>query len=135
MVSESENLIEKECLMIHKILFGQAPPSAKIITLYKSLNTIYFNNSQSLQLTQKLVNKKTDLEAIEYALRIKNNNNILTKKFRSLTFICEGHHEYYTFFVNDKDASLKSFLLLTFIPFRAIFMLIKGKMLIKIYGI
>lgn len=106
---------------------------------YQSANETIFSETLDLARQQshvdKLVNAKVDLEAIEYAWRIKNQENILSKKMQILFYLLESNSDFYPTFINPQDSHYKGIFSLITALFTSIYKLLKGKLLLGHYEI
>jgi hypothetical protein len=93
------------------------------------------NTTESVVNIHKIIEKKLDVEAIEFFLRLKNRNNLLTQKLHALTYLVEVRKDFYEDFYLEKDSFFRGFLSLVYFTLRSIFKFIKGSAQVKIYGI
>ena len=82
-----------------------------------------------------ILQRSLDVEAIEFALRRRNPQNLLTKKLLILCYLAESRGAYFTTFVNEQYRPVRSFIKLSFATFRSVYKLVKGQCLIRMYGI
>lgn len=115
-IKHSDDVIDRY-IKAHKYVFR----SPEIEILHVDLKTI--------------IQKKLDLEAIEFALRFSNKDNLLTKKIHMLIYILESKQKYNDLFLNYEKNFLKGFSLLIFYTLRSIYLLSKGKYLIWRYDL
>jgi hypothetical protein len=85
---------------------------------------------EQFETINKAVHLNLDIEAIELALRRKNLQHPLLQKMKIMTYLleCDSHH--YHFFINEKDAFLKSLMILFYSFLHASYKLLKGKLLV-----
>ena len=76
-----------------------------------------------------------DIEAIEFALRRKIPQNVLTKKLLILCYLAESRNDYFATFVNEQDQPLRAFFELSLYTFRSLYKLLKGRFLIRMYDV
>ena len=84
---------------------------------------------------QTILKYKLDIEAIEFYLRIKFRNNVLTKKLHGLLYLIEVKGDFFDDFHVEKNSLVTGFLNLSFYTVRSIYKFLKGQMLVKFYGI
>jgi hypothetical protein len=83
----------------------------------------------------KIIHKKLDVEAIEFFLRLRNRNNILTQKMHALIYLIEVKKDFYEDFYLEKDSFFKGFSNLASFAMRSIYKLVKEFLLVRIYGL
>lgn len=120
--------LNKEIEYINSSLFdGGLSPD--IVSNYLDAQSYVFCSplsSEQENLIIKIVTNKLDIEAIEYFLRLKKNNNILTKKLHILSYLIESNRDYNALFINDKNKFVTGFMVLVYYSFRSCFLLLKG---------
>lgn len=107
-----------------------------IVNLYiDSHNFLFQENEIEIQRIniEAIIKYKLDVEAIEFACRVKNKDNLLTKKIHIMIYILESQKQNNHMFLNYENGFLKGFSLLAFFTIRSIYSLVKGKYLIWRY--
>lgn len=82
-----------------------------------------------------IVKHRLDVEAIEFYLRIKFRNNVLTKKIHAVLYLVEVRGEFFDEFHVEKNSLISGFFSLVFYTVRSIYKFFKGKIQVKFYGI
>lgn len=84
---------------------------------------------------EKLVANAGDLEALEFASRVRGRNRLLTLRFQLMVYIAECHPECRRHLINDRDHFfLRSACMLSANALRGVYKLMKGLWLLKRHG-
>ncbi|HLA11537.1 MAG TPA: hypothetical protein VJ023_13200 [Pyrinomonadaceae bacterium] len=125
----------REAEVFHQAIFGRPAPN-EICEAFVSANRLLKQADKVTPVRIDLILQRSlDVEAIEFALRRRNPQNLLTKKLLILCYLTESRSAYFTTFVNEQYAPLRGFIKLSFATFRSAYKLLKGQCLIRIYGI
>ncbi|MDZ4726973.1 MAG: hypothetical protein SH817_12505 [Leptospira sp.] len=129
---EKENL-SKEANFLLKELFS-IEDNESLANLYVQAHEFILKNP-GIEIKdvdiQKIIQKKINPEAVEFAMRIKFRDNLLTKKIQILTYIIESRKEYNGLFNNFNNRFFFGFALLIFMTMRSIFLYFTGRYLIS----
>jgi hypothetical protein len=79
----------------------------------------------------RCIHKVSDLEALEFAARLRNRLPLLSDKFRAMVFLAETLPEHYPLFINEKDKRLTAYLWLKVIGIASLWKGIKGMFLLS----
>lgn len=90
---------------------------------------------QEVNAYYKLINKFSDLEAIEFTSRLKKKNSLLTEKFKIMISLAETDPENYYFYHKKKDNVVSGYLSLIFTPFISAYKLLKGFILLSFFPV
>ncbi len=133
--SDSEQL-SREAEFLHQKIFGWSI-SETTQAAYVSANETLLPNATNASMVsmQLIVRQSMDVEAIEFALRRRMPENILTKKLLILLYLTESRSDYFSVFVNEQNHSLRAFAELFFHTFRSFYKLLKGRWLIWMYDV
>ena len=131
----SEDLF-KEAEVFHQAIFGR-PISQDIRAAFVSANQILLNDALNVTPVRidLILRRSLDVEAIELALRRRNPQNLLTRKFLILCYLTEARSVYFGDFVNEQYRPVRAFISLSFATCRSLYKLLKGHCLIRIYGV
>jgi hypothetical protein len=103
----AESSLAREAAVFHRAFFGEA---ADEVTMqrYEAANQRYLsdNTRREAAAVARVVARHLDVEAVELALRLRNHNNLLSKKVRILFYLAEVRARYVPFFVNYDRRSL-----------------------------
>ena len=81
---------------------------------------------------RKIINRISDLAAVEYASRITGTNQLLIKKFQVMIYLGECMPENFNIFINEKRGLIRTLFIFTTIPFNSVYKFIKGFLALKI---
>jgi hypothetical protein len=84
-----------------------------------------------LQLLRRAIADGADVEALEFALRLSNRRNVLTKKLHVLAFLIESDPRYVGRFLNDSPRRARAFVSLGGHTLRGAWKLVRGRWLLK----
>ena len=130
------NLAEIEYLFENLFADKKLPLEVKNQYLDFSNTLLSDDSSDNLKVNiQKIIEYKLDVEAIEYYLRIKFQNNILSKKIHALLYLVEVRGEFFDDFHVKKNSFVTGFFALASYTLRSLYKFFKGMMLVKYYGI
>jgi hypothetical protein len=120
-------LLWREASVIHKAVFGREV-SKEVAQRYTEAQGIALSRVDPSQLSwmQRILDKGTDLEALEFALRNRQPDHVLCQKFKLLTYIAEAYPEYYAEFVNEYPRRASAFYSLAGHGLRTLFKFFKG---------
>lgn len=126
----------REAEVFHQAVFGRPVPG-DIREEFVSANKILLKDA--IRVTPVRINlileRSLDVEAIEFALRRKDPQNLLTRKLLILCYLTESRSAYFRTFVNDRYRPVTGFIKLSFAVVRSVYKLVKGHCLIRLYGI
>ena len=130
------NNLKLEYSYIVKSIFHENLYDEKVESLYIESHKYLLNNFIINVLNVKLdiiIEKKLNFEAIEFFLRLKNKNNILTIKTNIILYIMESQKQYVDLFVNNQNKFLLTFLQLSIATLKSIFLAFQGYYLVRRY--
>jgi hypothetical protein len=131
----SQEELRQECRFLCKSVL-KLTPSPTALDRYVEAHEIVFAQMTKLpssrfdSLVSEAVRRRQDIEALEYALRSKQEITILTKKLHLLLYIIETHPVHQTLFVNTRDSVLKGYVVLAYQIIRSSYKLFKGRMML-----
>ena len=128
--------LSREAELFHKRIFGRPLPD-EIRTDYISATRMLLKDTSHLFKVriELILERSMDVEAIEFALRRRTPNNILTKKFQILCYLAESRSRYFNKFVNEQRQPIRAFFKLSFHTLRSVYKLLKGRCLIRMYDV
>jgi hypothetical protein len=131
-VSQSESSLRREAGYFHDLFFG-GQPDPDIIDRYVAANRLYMPQLDpcSILTLDKILQFQLDAEAVEYALRIRGEGKVLTKKIRILFYLAEVRSGYFSFFFNMEKAPFRAVTGILFSAVLTAAKLIKGMYLIR----
>lgn len=134
-VFETEQL-SREAGFFHEKIFGW-PIQDEIRAAYVSANRLLLPDSRNLSNVriELIVQRSMDVEAIEFALRRRTPQNLLTKKLLILCYLAESRSDYFATFVNEQHRPVRAILTLSLYTLRSLYKLLKGRCLISIYHV
>jgi hypothetical protein len=90
---------------------------------------------ESSALTDAIVARGLDAEAIELTLRLRKGPTILTRKIRILFYLVEVRSAYYSFFVGDGESVSRALSGILYSALRTTVQYLKGAYLIRKHGL
>ncbi|HKY41674.1 MAG TPA: hypothetical protein VJM50_01160 [Pyrinomonadaceae bacterium] len=126
----------REAEVFHQAIFGRPVPTDICEAFVSANKTLLKDTGKATPVKIDLiVERALDVEAIEFALRRRNPQNLLTKKLLILCYLAESRSAYFNTFVNEEHQPVKAFIKLSFATLRSAYKLLKGNFLIRIYGV
>lgn len=128
--------LSREAEFFHEKIFGRAMP-AEIGAAYVSANRMLLKDATNLAPVRMelILERAMDVEAIEFALRRRIPQNVLTKKLLILCYLAESRNDYFATFVNEQHQPFRAFFKLSLYTFRSLYKLLKGRCLIWMYDV
>lgn len=126
----------REAEFFHQKLFRRPIPE-EMQDQYVSANRILLQDAGNLVNVriELILRRSMDVEAIEFALRRRTPQNLLTKKLLILCYLAEARSDYFATFVNDQRQPFRAFFTLSIYTFRSLYKLLKGRCLIWMYHV
>lgn len=122
-----------EAAKIYKSIFGKEIPDIVQKKFEDPSAKIESSATESgLALHKKIIDRISDLAAVEYASRILGKNPTLIKKFQVMVHLGECMPDNYDLFINEKKGLLRTLLLFSAVPFNSIYKFLKGFLILKI---
>jgi hypothetical protein len=126
--------LSDEARYLHSCFFSQAlDPS--VIARYEAAHRRIFPDEAASPLVTRIVEKKLDAEAIEYALRQRPEGRVLSRKIQILFYLVEVRSSYLSEFVNTEPRKAKAIIEIIGAAIGSAWKLIKGKYLVRRYGL
>ena len=126
------NNLGLEACYLHRAFFGSDPPP-EVVERYIAANLICGGESSAL--TNAIVARGLDAEAIELTLRLRKGPTILTRKIRILFYLLEVRSAYYPFFVGGEESRLRGLFGTLYSVLQTAVKYVKGAYLIRKYGL
>lgn len=130
------DLVDEANFFNHQVFSGKLTP--EIISQYVKAHEFVLKSPavtiKKIDLSL-IIDKSLDLEAIEYALRLKFRDNLITKKIHILSYLLEANRDYNSLYFNEKAGFLKGFIILGYHVVRSCYLFIKGSYLINRYNL
>ena len=128
--------LSREAEFFHQAIFGRPVPQ-DIREAFVSANQLLLKDTSKVTPVKidSILERSLDVEAIEFALRLKDPQNLLTKKLLILCYLAESRSAYFSTFVNEEHQPARAFIKLSLTTFRSVYKLLKGHLLIRIYDI
>ena len=133
---QSDEMLEREVEYFHAGFF-RAELHPEVARRYMEANRMCIPavDAQTLHVIEKVLFYRLDVEAVEYALRFRNRENFLTKKIQILFYLVEVRSKYFQYFFNCRTDRLGAALDVFASLALTVCKLIKGKYLIRRYGL
>ncbi len=123
--------LKAEADALHRVLFGRPVPE-DLARRYVDANLSWLGQAPpALPISvDTIFRRRLDLEAVEFALRLRERNNPLTRKMHTLCYLAEVRSENYAIFVQQKNRFLTALATLVLLSFRSLYKLVKGTYLV-----
>lgn len=133
---QNNAMLEHEAVYFHGCFFNEQLDQ-DVINKYADASRICLPvvDSQSARTIEIILVNGLDVEAIEYALRLKNRDNVLTKKLQILFFLIEVRSRYTGYFFNWKKARLNAMASIFYSIILTAYKYVKGSHLIRKYDL
>lgn len=128
--------LEKEIQYFYHEIWGRDPDSITIeryINAHEKLNLIHDRKQQDM--IDLILDRKLNAEAIEFFLRTKNQNNLLTRKWVILFFLSECISDNYERFFISRKASFRGWIRIVFALLHTATSYLRGWWLVRRYGL
>ena len=127
MTPDDDVILANEARYFHLALFKTAAPP-EVVARYVAGSRLCCSETPRpvRQLIDAMIARRLDVEAIEYVLRLRESENILTKKLQILFYLIEVRSEYYEHFVNRRNAFLPAWTALILSALRTPYQFCKG---------
>lgn len=126
--------LEEEARFLHASLFSN-PVDRAIVERYVAAHRQLFADRVTSALVTRIVARRLDAEAIEYALRRRNAGRELTRKLQILSYLAEARAAYQDDFVNTKTRRARAIVSLAAAALRSGWKLLKGELLVRRHGL
>ena len=121
--------VEQECRLLARQVFGLTP-SEPCIASYRDANIVVFGPEAQRDVMHRRIAEAArlgwDLEALEFALRLRDKSGPLTKKLNILFYLIETTPAGFTLFVNSRRSVTRAWWSLSVQTFRSVYKLLKG---------
>lgn len=128
-----EPTLADEARFLHDSLFSK-PLNETIVHRYEAAHHALFPDERR-DIVARIVALRLDVEAVELALRRRHACPELTRKIQILSYLVEVRAEYQNDFIANRREPLRAILVLLWNIFGVGWKLIKGKCLVRIYGL
>ena len=126
--------LDEEARFLHAALFSRAADDT-ILERYRDAHRQLFPDELTSPLVVRIVGKRLDAEAIEYALRRRKAGRELTRKLQIISYLAESRRAYHDEFVNIERRRVVSFVVLGAAVARSTWKWLKGEMLVRRHGL
>jgi hypothetical protein len=133
-VAESTNALAAEARHFHVCLF-HSPPDQTTVERYESAHRQLFPNEPSSPAIARIVERRLDAEAIEFALRRRGLARQLTHKLQVVSYLAEARARRLDQFVNLRASRARAWANLATATVGAAWKLCKGEYLIRRHGL
>ncbi|HYA43383.1 MAG TPA: hypothetical protein VEF34_18930 [Syntrophobacteraceae bacterium] len=133
---QNEKMLEREAVYFHAAFFREKL-HPDVVERYIAANRtcIPAVDSQTLSSIETILSCRLDVEAVEYAFRLKDRHNVLTKKIQVLFYMVEVRSAYFGHFFNCRPKRLGAAADIFYAIALTVYKAIKGKYLIRRYGL
>ncbi len=136
LLERTDLILEREAIYFHSCFFDEEL-SQDVVRRYIEANRRFLaaGDERSRNMIDTVILHRLDVESVEYALRLKEKDNILTKKIQVLFFLIEVRSRYFGYFYNCEKATLRAGVELCIACIMTVYKFIKGKYLIWRYDL
>jgi hypothetical protein len=132
-MSKPEPSLAEEARYLHGSLFSR-PMDPQIAERYARAHLVLFADERRTTVN-RIVSRRLDVEAVEFALRRRRLCPELTRKIQILCYLVEVRADYRSSFVASRPRKVRAILALAWrIPASA-WKLLKGECLVRLYGL
>src|SRR5687768_10946323 len=113
--SGKADVLQNEAVYMARRVFGVALRSSDAVRYAEAhpvLGIEAGEDASQLDLIRRALAHDADLEAMEFALRLSNRRNVLTKKLHILAFLIESDPAYVGRFLNETNTRTRAFVTL-----------------------
>jgi len=128
-MGDARQYLEREGGIIYRALLGK-DPAAVLVERYAEANLRKFGEEKSMKL-RRLVERGADIEALEFAWRLKDPTNPLTGKMHIMIYLAEAQPENFHAFFNTRSRRVIPWLILPWQFLRSVYKGFKGWILLK----
>jgi len=120
-----------EASALHRAVFGRDTP-AEVAGRYADAHQMALSRIDASQSAwmRRVVDEKSDVEALEIVLRSRQPDHVLCHKIRLLIYIAEAYPEYYHDLINEESCRAQALLSLTLHSLRTVWKYVKGRWLL-----
>ena len=126
--------LEDEARYLHDCFFS-VPLDLSIIARYVAAHHEMFPNDRPSSIASRVVERRLDAEAVEFALRRRGVGRELTVKIQILSYIVEVRSDYLSEFVNLESRRARGMVELVGITLQAAWKFVKGEYLVRRHGL
>jgi hypothetical protein len=126
--------LNAEARYFHRCLF-QREPDELTVARYEAAHCQLFANEPPSSTVAHIIERRLDVEAIEFVLRRRGRAPELTRKLQTLSYLVEARAPYLDQFVNLKPSRLRAWSKLTAATLGALWKVCKGEYLIRRHGL
>lgn len=123
-----------EARYLHACLFS-VPLDPVVVTRYEAAHRELFPSYSPSTVVSRVVLRRLDAEAVEFALRRRGSGRELTSKMQILCYLVEVRSAYLSEFVNTESSRLRAIVELAGATLRSAWKLLKGEYLIRRHGL
>jgi len=94
---------------LHRALFGSEAPEEVVERYVRAHDVLPAACAEGARnILDRIVSNRLDPEAIEYVLRLRKRNPVLTQKLQVLFYLVEVRSAYYARFVNERPGTVRA---------------------------
>lgn len=126
--------LEDEARYLHDCFFS-VPLDPSVVARYAAAHHELFPGDRPSPLVSRVVERKLDAEAVEFALRRRGAGRELTVKIQILCYLVEVRSDYLSEFVNMESRRARGAAELAGMTLQAAWKLVKGEYLVRRHGL
>ena len=126
--------LDAEARYLHAALFPH-PADAVTVERYRQAHRLLFAAASASPVVSRIVERRLDAEAVEYALRRRRRGRELTRKLQILSYLAEPRAAYQDEFVNRKNRRGAAIVTLAGAALRSAWKRVKGELLVRRHGL
>jgi hypothetical protein len=132
--ADQSRALSQEASHFHACLFHR-PADAATIERYAAAHRHWFADESASRLVTRIVERRLDAEAIEFALRRRGTGRELTRKLQIVCYLVEVRAAYLTQFINLETSRSKAWAALVRATCGALWKLSKGEYMVRRHGL
>jgi hypothetical protein len=137
--ADAEELIREGAYLSRRV-FGVEPPPQLLERYVRANHTLLgegrtTESSPLAQALRHMVSARLDVEALEFALRLRQRSNLVTQKVHLLSYLIETHAVFSSRYLNDRNRRVRGYVLLALHTIRGFWKYARGRRLMKRLGI
>jgi hypothetical protein len=132
-MTERTPTLAEEARYLHDSLF-RAPMDASVVKRYEAAHGELFPNETTSRAVARLVSRRLDVEAVEFAMRRRGCGAQLTRKIQILCYLVEVRAAYQSHFIATKREHVKATIWLLAALVRTVWKRGKGEYLVRRHG-
>jgi len=133
-ITDSDKRLASEARYLHWCLFRLSPDELTV-ERYRAVHKKLFAHEQPSLAVSRVVDRRLDAEAVEFALRRRRAGTELTRKLAILCYLAEVRREYLGLFINRRNSRIRAWTDIAGAMASSLWKLVKGEYAIRRHGL